>query len=161
VDVLSNFRIYRSPNHHQHASPTRRTEALLDTPEYLACAEAMKAASSSWHTCTKSLAVATLAQGRGDPVYALARVAVDPGSLLSSYVLCFTLLDSRRYQRERRCVMQCNERLAVGVLQLERLGEGAGDVVAADLTPPAQGLGNLDPAPPLVVGEAAGPEMMV
>ena len=61
-------------------------------------------------------AVATLAQGRSSPVYAVARVAVDPGGLLFltfSYVLCFTLLDSRRYQREHRCVMRCNKRLAV------------------------------------------------
>src|SRR5829696_912951 len=27
--------------------------------------------------------------------------------------LCFTLLDNRRYQRERRSVRRCNERLAV------------------------------------------------
>jgi hypothetical protein len=26
-------------------------------------------------------------------------------------ILCFTLLDNRRYQRERRSVMRCNERL--------------------------------------------------
>ena len=28
-------------------------------------------------------------------------------------ILCFTLLDNRRNQRERRCVMRCNEPLAV------------------------------------------------
>ena len=28
-------------------------------------------------------------------------------------ILCFTLLDNRRYQRERRSVMRCNERLDV------------------------------------------------
>src|SRR5918994_618074 len=28
-------------------------------------------------------------------------------------ILCFILLDNRRYQRERRSVMRCNERLAV------------------------------------------------
>src|SRR5215207_11227030 len=71
-------------------------------------------------------------------------------------ILCFTLLNNRRYQRERRSVRRCNGRLAVGVLYLERLREGASDVVAADLTPPAQGLGRFDPACPLIVGEAGG-----
>jgi hypothetical protein len=33
--------------------------------------------------------------------------------LLSSYIRCYILPDSRRYQRERRCVMRCDERLAV------------------------------------------------
>jgi hypothetical protein len=28
-------------------------------------------------------------------------------------ILCFTLLDNRRYQRERRSVMRCNERLLI------------------------------------------------
>src|SRR5215204_3315153 len=73
-------------------------------------------------------------------------------------ILCFTLLDNRRYQRERRCVMRCNERLAVGILRLERLREGAGYVGAADLTAPAQRLLRLDPARLLLVGQAAGPD---
>jgi len=34
--------------------------------------------------------------------------------LLFSYVLCFILLDSRRYQRERRCVMRCNKLSLIG-----------------------------------------------
>jgi hypothetical protein len=34
--------------------------------------------------------------------------------LLSSYVLCFILLDSRHYQRERWCVIRCNEGLLIG-----------------------------------------------
>ena len=29
-------------------------------------------------------------------------------------ILCFTLLNNRRYQRERRYVMRCNERLLIG-----------------------------------------------
>src|SRR5215211_4816523 len=29
-------------------------------------------------------------------------------------ILCFTLLDNRRYQRERRSVMRCNKRLLIG-----------------------------------------------
>ena len=33
--------------------------------------------------------------------------------ILSAYVLCFILLDSRHYQLERWCVMRCNECLAV------------------------------------------------
>jgi hypothetical protein len=36
-----------------------------------------------------------------------------PPRLLSSYVLCFILLHSRHYQRERWCVIRWNERLAV------------------------------------------------
>jgi hypothetical protein len=51
-------------------------------------------------------------------------------------ILCFTLLDNRRYQRERRSVMRCNERLVVCVLVFERIGEGTGNVFAGDLTPP-------------------------
>jgi hypothetical protein len=39
-------------------------------------------------------AVGTLGQGRDYPVYAVARVAVDPGGLLSSYVLLRPLLHS-------------------------------------------------------------------
>src|SRR5215204_5782158 len=30
-------------------------------------------------------------------------------------ILCFTLLDNRRYQRERRCVMRCNGRLLIEI----------------------------------------------
>jgi hypothetical protein len=56
--------------------------------------------------------------------------------LLSSYVLCFILLDNRRYQRERRSVMRCNERLVVCIVVFERIHEGTGDVFAGDLTPP-------------------------
>jgi hypothetical protein len=51
--------------------------------------------------------VATLVSRRGqDTVRSAPR-------LHSSQILCFTLLDSRRNQRERRCVMRCNERLAI------------------------------------------------
>src|SRR5215217_1440895 len=35
-------------------------------------------------------------------------------SLLSSYVLCFILLDNRRHQRKRRGVTWCIERLLIG-----------------------------------------------
>jgi hypothetical protein len=34
--------------------------------------------------------------------------------ILSACVLCFILLDSRRYQRERRCVMRCNKLSLIG-----------------------------------------------
>jgi hypothetical protein len=39
-------------------------------------------------------------------------------------ILCFILLDNRRYQRERRSVMQCNERLAVNSAPIPYRGLG-------------------------------------
>ena len=45
-------------------------------------------------------------------------------------ILCFTLLNDRRNQRERWSVMRRNERLVVCVLVFERIGEGAGNVFA-------------------------------
>src|SRR5829696_66370 len=39
-------------------------------------------------------------------------------------ILCFILLDNRRYQRERRSVMQCNERLAVRAAPIPYRGLG-------------------------------------
>jgi hypothetical protein len=39
-------------------------------------------------------------------------------------ILCFTLLDNRRYQRERRSVMRCNERLAVRAAPIPYRGLG-------------------------------------
>jgi hypothetical protein len=44
--------------------------------------------------------------------------------LLSSYVLCFILLDSRHYQRERWCVIRCNEGLAVSSAPIPYRGLG-------------------------------------
>ena len=44
--------------------------------------------------------------------------------LLSPCVLCFILLDSRRYQRERWSVIRCNERLAVNVAPIPYRGLG-------------------------------------
>jgi hypothetical protein len=44
--------------------------------------------------------------------------------LLCSYVFCFSLLDNRRYQRERWCVMRCNERLAVNSAPVPYRGLG-------------------------------------
>src|SRR5215217_77515 len=71
-------------------------------------------------------------------------------------ILCFTLLDNRRYQRERRSVTRCNERLVVCIFVFERLGEGTGDVFAGDLTPPTDLLGRLYGARSLILGQAAG-----
>src|SRR5919112_688230 len=48
------------------------------------------------------------------------------------------------------------ERLVVGVLVLERGGEGAGYVFAGNLTPPVQLLGGPYVAGALVLGQAAG-----
>ena len=44
--------------------------------------------------------------------------------LLPSYVLYFILLDNRRHQRERRCVMRCNECLAVNSAPIPYRGFG-------------------------------------
>src|SRR5215207_10401711 len=44
--------------------------------------------------------------------------------LLSSYVRCFILLDSRHYQRERWCVIRWNERLAVSSAPIPYRGLG-------------------------------------
>jgi hypothetical protein len=44
--------------------------------------------------------------------------------LTFSKVICFTLLDNRRYQREHRCVMQCNGRLAVNSTPIPYRGLG-------------------------------------
>src|SRR5215217_3062889 len=71
-------------------------------------------------------------------------------------ILCFTLLDNRRYQRERRSVTRCNERLVVCIFVFERLGEGTGDVFAGDLTPPTDLLGRLYGARSLILGQTAG-----
>src|SRR5215218_4958108 len=70
-------------------------------------------------------------------------------------ILCFTLLDNRRYQRERRSVMRCNGRLVVRVLVFERGDEGTGDVFAGDLTPPPELLGRLYCSRALILGQAA------
>src|SRR5215217_5690408 len=71
-------------------------------------------------------------------------------------IVCFTLLDNCRYQRERRSVMRCNERLVVRVLVFERIGEGTGDVFAGDLTPPTDLLGRLYGSRFLILSQAAG-----
>src|SRR5215211_6095555 len=71
-------------------------------------------------------------------------------------ILCFTLLNNRRYQRERWSVMRCNERLVVCVLVFERIGEGTGDIFAGDLTPPTDLLGRLYGACSLILSQAAG-----
>src|SRR5918995_3806601 len=73
-------------------------------------------------------------------------------------ILCFTLLNDRRNQRERWSVMRRNERLVVRVLVLEHGGEGTGYVFAGKLTPPAQPLGSFYVAGTLVLGQAAGPD---
>src|SRR5215207_8268625 len=71
-------------------------------------------------------------------------------------ILCFTLLNNRRYQRERRSVMRCNARLVVCVFIFERIGEGTGDVFSGDLTPPPDLLSRLYGARSLILGQAAG-----
>src|SRR5215204_389389 len=83
-----------------------------------------------------------LTQGRGEGQRTEADERTRTADLVSlrvncSYwtILCFTLLDNRRYQHERRSVMRCNERLVVCVFIFERFGEGTSDIFAGDLTP--------------------------
>src|SRR5215212_4052123 len=70
-------------------------------------------------------------------------------------ILCFTLLNNRRYQRERRSVTRCNECLVVSVLVFERIGESTGNVFAGDLTPLPELLGRLYGARAIILGQAA------
>src|SRR5918994_2185287 len=70
-------------------------------------------------------------------------------------ILCFTLLNDRRNQRERWSVMRRNERFVVCVLVFERGGEGTRDVFAGDLTPPPELLGGLYGARALILGQAS------
>src|SRR5215212_8851710 len=51
--------------------------------------------------------------------------------------------------------MRCNERLVVGVLVFERIGESTGNVFAGDLTPLPELLGRLYGARALILGQAA------
>jgi hypothetical protein len=52
---------------------------------------------------------------RGEPTSGLEPLACSLRVNCSYWtILCFTLLDNRRYQRERRSVMWCNERLDKG-----------------------------------------------
>src|ERR687898_1020270 len=71
-------------------------------------------------------------------------------------ILCFTLLNDRRNQRERWSVMRRNERFVVRVLVFERGGEGTGDVFAGDLAAPSQAFGRLYVAGALVLCQATG-----
>src|SRR5215216_7950549 len=67
---------------------------------------------SSHYECTRFCCAGSSISGRPAP------------RILSAYVLCFILLDSRHCQRERWCVTWCIERLAVSSAPIPYRGLG-------------------------------------
>src|SRR5215208_7129174 len=65
-------------------------------------------------------------------------------------------LESRERLPDRGLSRQDLEGLVVGVLAVERDGEGTGNVFAGDLTPPPELFGHLYPARARILGQAAG-----